>query len=63
MCAWVDNEQSNGVVIARYHSFGALDHQCQDLHPIKLSFKRSGLTLLSSGIRFSGCPLTNFVFP
>jgi hypothetical protein len=34
-------------VIARHHSFGALDHQCQDLHSTDLSLGRSGLTLLS----------------
>jgi hypothetical protein len=33
-----DNQQSNGVVTARIHSLGALDHQCRDLHLIKLSY-------------------------
>jgi hypothetical protein len=37
-CVKGDNQQSSGVVIARNRSLGALDHQRQDLHPIKLSY-------------------------
>jgi hypothetical protein len=37
-CVMGDNQRSNGVVIARSRSFGALDHQCRDFHPIKLSY-------------------------
>jgi hypothetical protein len=33
-----DNQRSSGVVIARIRSFGALDNQRRDLHPIKLSY-------------------------
>jgi hypothetical protein len=33
-----DNQQSSGAVIARSRSFGALDHQLRDLHPIKLLY-------------------------
>jgi hypothetical protein len=37
-CVTVDNQWSSGVVIARICSFGALDRQRRDLHPIKLSY-------------------------
>jgi hypothetical protein len=37
-CVTGDNQRGSGVVIARIHSFGALDHQRRDLHPIKLSY-------------------------
>jgi hypothetical protein len=33
-----DNQWSNGVVIVRIESLGALDHQRRDLRPIKLSY-------------------------
>jgi hypothetical protein len=55
MCARVGNQQSHGVVTARLRTdtVRSLHHQCQDLHqltyPIPLG--RSGLILLSSGIR------------
>jgi hypothetical protein len=46
----VDNQQSNGVVIARIRSLEALDHQRRDLHPIKLSYltEDRALSLISS---------------
>jgi hypothetical protein len=56
MCARVDNQQSRGVVIAwvRTDAVQSLCHQRRDLnqstYPIPL--RRSGLILLSSGIRF-----------
>jgi hypothetical protein len=56
MCARVGNQQSRGVVTARVRTDAvqSLRHQCQDLHqstyPVPL--ERSGLILLSSGIRF-----------
>jgi hypothetical protein len=37
-CVTGDNQRSSGVVIARICSLGALDHQCRDLHPIKLLY-------------------------
>jgi hypothetical protein len=37
-CVTGDNHRSSGVVIARIHSLGALDHQRRDLHLIKLSY-------------------------
>jgi hypothetical protein len=37
-CVTGDNQRSRGVVIARNHSLGALDHQRRDLHSIKLSY-------------------------
>jgi hypothetical protein len=36
--SWVITKWSSGVVIARIRSLGALNHQCRDLHPIKLSY-------------------------
>jgi hypothetical protein len=33
-----DDQWSSGVVIARIRSLGALNHQRQDLHPIKLPY-------------------------
>jgi hypothetical protein len=51
MCAWVDNQQSRGVVIARVRTDAvrSLRHERRDLHqstyPIPLG--RSGLILLS----------------
>jgi hypothetical protein len=56
MCAWVGNQRSRGVVTARVRTDAArsLHHQHRDLHqstyPVPL--RRSGLILLSSGIRF-----------
>jgi hypothetical protein len=56
MCARVDNQWSRGVVTARVRpdAIRSLHHQRRDLHqstyPIPL--RRSGLILLSSGIRF-----------
>jgi hypothetical protein len=56
MCAWVGNQRSRGVVIARVRTdtVWSLHHQRQGLHqstyPIPLG--RSGLIRLSSGIRF-----------
>jgi hypothetical protein len=38
LCSTSDNQRSNGVVIARIRSLGALDHQRRDLHLIKLSY-------------------------
>jgi hypothetical protein len=35
---YFDNQRSSGVVIARSHLLGALDHQRRDLHSIKLSY-------------------------
>jgi hypothetical protein len=33
--AWIDNQQSSGVVTARVQSFiWSLHHQCQDLHKL-----------------------------
>jgi hypothetical protein len=52
-----DNQWSSGVVIVRSRSFGALDHQRQDLHPIKLSYLTEDQA--SSSIKWyqdSGCP-------
>jgi hypothetical protein len=37
-CVTDDNQCSSGVVIAKIRSFGTLDHQRRDLHPIKLSY-------------------------
>jgi hypothetical protein len=37
-CVMGDNQRSSGIVIARIRSLGALGHQRQDLHPIKLSY-------------------------
>jgi hypothetical protein len=56
MCARVGNQWSRGVVTARVRTdvVQSLHHQRRDLHqstyPIPL--RRSGLILLSSGIRF-----------
>jgi hypothetical protein len=56
MCAWVGNQRSRGVVTARVQTDAvrSLHHQHRDLnqstYPIPLG--RSGLILLSSGIRF-----------
>jgi hypothetical protein len=56
MCARVGNQRSRGVVTARVRTDAvrSLHHQRQDLHqstyPVPLG--RSGLILLSSGIRF-----------
>jgi hypothetical protein len=56
MCARVGNQQSCGVVTARVRTdvVWSLRHQRRDLHqstyPVPL--ERSGLILLSSGIRF-----------
>jgi hypothetical protein len=56
MCAGVGNEQSRGVVTARVQTDAvqSLRHQRRDLYqstyPVPLG--RSGLILLSSGIRF-----------
>jgi hypothetical protein len=56
MCAWVGNQWSHGVVTAwvRTDVVRSLYHQRRNLHqstyPIPL--ERSGLILLSSGIRF-----------
>jgi hypothetical protein len=55
VCAWVGNQQSRGVVIARVRTddVRSLRHQRRDLqstYPVPL--ERSGLILLSSGIRF-----------
>jgi hypothetical protein len=33
-----DNQWISGVVIVRIRSLRALDHQCRDLHPMKLSY-------------------------
>jgi hypothetical protein len=38
LCVTSDNQRSCGVVITRIRSLGSLDHQCRDLHPIKLSY-------------------------
>jgi hypothetical protein len=37
-CVMGDDQWSSGVVTARIPSLGALDHQCRDLHLIKLSY-------------------------
>jgi hypothetical protein len=56
MCAWVGNQRSRGVMTARVRTDAvrSLRHQHRDLHqltyPVPLG--RSGLILLSSGIRF-----------
>jgi hypothetical protein len=56
MCARVGNQRSRGVVTARVRTDAvrSLRHQRRDLHqstyPVPLG--RSGLILLSSGIRF-----------
>jgi hypothetical protein len=56
MCAWVGNQRSRGVVTERVRTdvVRSLRHQRRDLHqstyPVPL--RRSGLILLSSGIRF-----------
>jgi hypothetical protein len=56
MCAWVGNQRRRGVVTAQVQTDAvrSLRHQRRDLHqltyPIPLG--RSGLILLSSGIRF-----------
>jgi hypothetical protein len=56
MCARVGNQRSRGVVTARVRTDAvrSLQHQRRDLHqstyPVPLG--RSGLILLSSGIRF-----------
>jgi hypothetical protein len=56
VCAWVGNQRSRGVVTARVRADAvrSLHHQRWDLHqstyPVPL--RRSGLILLSSGIRF-----------
>jgi hypothetical protein len=56
MCARVGNQRSRGVVTARVRTDAvrSLRHQRRDLHqstyPVPL--RRSGLILLSSGIRF-----------
>jgi hypothetical protein len=39
-CVTGDNQRSCGVVIARNHSLGALDHQRQDLHSINYRISR-----------------------
>jgi hypothetical protein len=55
MCAWVGNQRSRGVVIARVRTdtIRSLHHQRRDLHqstyPVPL--RRSGLILLSTDIR------------
>jgi hypothetical protein len=56
MCARVGNQRSHGVVTAQVRTDAArsLRHQRRDLHqstyPVPL--RRSGLILLSSGIKF-----------
>jgi hypothetical protein len=56
MCTWVGNQWSRGVATARVRTDAvrSLHHQRRDLHqstyPIPLG--RSGLNLLTSGIRF-----------
>jgi hypothetical protein len=56
MCVWVGNQQSRGVVTARVQidTVQSLHHQRRDFHqstyPVPLG--RSGLILLSSGIKF-----------
>jgi hypothetical protein len=37
-CVTGDNQRSSNVVTVRIRLLGALDHQRQDLHPIKLSY-------------------------
>jgi hypothetical protein len=52
MCTRVGNQQSRGVLIARVRT--DVVHQRRDLHQLTypVPLKRSGLILLSSGIRF-----------
>jgi hypothetical protein len=47
LCVTGENQWSNGVVIARSCSLEALDHQCRDLHPIKLSYLMEDRALYS----------------
>jgi hypothetical protein len=42
-----DNQQSSGVVIAKIRSVEALNHQCRDLHLIKLSYLTEDRALTS----------------
>jgi hypothetical protein len=56
MCTPVSNQRIRGVVTARVRTdtVRSLHHQHQDLHQstYPVPFERSGLILLSSGIRF-----------
>jgi hypothetical protein len=56
MCARVGNQQSRGVVAARVRTdaLWSFRHQRRDLHQstYPVTLKRSGLILLSSGIKF-----------
>jgi hypothetical protein len=56
MCTWVGNQRSRGVVTARVQpdAVRSLRHQRRDLHQSTylVPLRRSGLILLSSGIKF-----------